>query len=168
MVLIYILSLLFAVTEPLEGPLLSKYLKSSHKVLTKHFGAEIQDIKRIKHASVEKYHVSVNDKKVHLVLAEVAACKLGGCSIFVGDSDDLSSEYFDLLLVLSAEDIIQEIKILDYFSDYGYEINSKRYLKKFIGKSPCDFKLQTDDIDGISGATISSSALESIISQLCE
>ncbi|MBT8233664.1 MAG: FMN-binding protein [Bacteroidia bacterium] len=104
----------------------------------------------------------------HILIAEVAACNLGGCSSFENVKKDKNSEYFDLLLILNKEEEIVTIKILDYFSDYGYEITSKNYLKKYLGKQPCDFKNEIDGIDAISGATISSYALEGMISTMCE
>ncbi len=166
--LFFILSFVTISSDFSEGPLLSKYLKKSHKVVTKHLGAEIQEIKRVEDRYAERYIINQGAEKLELILAEVAACKLGGCATFAKVSDELASEYFDLLIILDANNKILDLKILDYFSDYGYEVNSKRYLKKFIGKSPCIFENGNDNIDAISGATISSMALEGTLSLLCK
>lgn len=103
----------------------------------------------------------------YLLISEVATCNLGGCQI-KGSNENLDSESFDMLVVISPNNEVLSIKILDYFSDYGYEITARKYLKKFIGKNICDFSKKVDGIDGISGATISCNALENSLSLLCE
>ena len=102
----------------------------------------------------------------YALVSEVASCKLGGCQS-TNNVSHVQSEYFDLMVILDKTKSIVEIKVLDYFSDYGYEISSKKYLKKFIGKDVCLFAQKNDNIDAISGATVSSNAIESQIASLC-
>jgi len=82
--------------------------------------------------------------------------------------DQLNSEYYDLSVFVDANKTIQSIKVLDYFSDYGYEITSKRYLKKYVGKTLCDFSTKSDLVDGISGATMSYNGLVNSLIEFCE
>ena len=48
-----------------------------------------------------------------------------------------------------------EVRILDYPSEHGYEINSRWWLKQFVKNQSDERYSYTKNIDGISGATIS-------------
>ncbi|MBT8189564.1 MAG: hypothetical protein HKN67_04650 [Saprospiraceae bacterium] len=112
----------------------------------------------------------VMDKTDHtgfILLSEVAACNLGGCHQYSEIKKTYASEFFDLLVITDLEMNIKHLKILNYFSEFGYQVTSKKYLKKFTGKNVCDFLDDTDEIDIVSGATISSYALEGKLAQLC-
>ena len=65
------------------------------------------------------------------------------------------TDKFDYLVLLDADLVIVKTKILIYREDYGGEIGSKRWLKQFIGKTKNDEFRYGDNIDAISGATIS-------------
>ena len=114
-----------------------------------------------------KQVISNTEVVAFVLVSEVASCHLGGCAA-ISDNINGESEYFDMLVIMDTNRSILKIKILDYFSDYGYEITSKKYLKKFEGKKVCDFSTKIDGIDGISGATISSYALENCLDLLCQ
>lgn len=62
---------------------------------------------------------------------------------------------FDYLVILDKELIVVKTKVLIYREEYGGEIGSKRWLKQFIGKTKEDKFIYGDNIDAISGATIS-------------
>jgi len=62
------------------------------------------------------------------------------------------ADYFDFIVIFDKELIISKVKVLVYREDHGGEVGSKRWLSQFMGKSGED---SLDDIDGISGATIS-------------
>ena len=57
--------------------------------------------------------------------------------------------------------------MLEYSSDYGYEISSKNWLKQFKGFTGCDLKYGGREVDVISGATVSGKSIVSDISNLC-
>jgi len=154
----------------------------SEKLIDKYFD-KVKDYYEDHDLSLKEYTVLLEDKTVkefysvknaknqvesYFLISQVAACSLGGCTSLDEKSKTLSSEYFDLLVILDESKNIQYLKILDYFSDYGYEVTSKRYLKKFKNKNVCSFFEETDGIDAISGATVSSQALEYTLSLLCE
>jgi len=146
-----------------EGRLLSQYKAKVHKKLFKSFETT-QNISltslETKETTLELYQVKSQFKKIgYLALREVKACSLNGCSSGDRKINNLASEYYDIAVLLDQELNISQIVVLDYFSDYGYEISSKRYLKQYQGKNLSDFSLNTPMVDGISGATISYDAL---------
>ena len=83
-------------------------------------------------------------------------CKVGGCSAPSDDVDD-SYEIFEYMVVYDKNLAILKVDIANYGGEYGYEICRSSWLKQFIGK-PKKYKLE-ENIDGISGATVSASYL---------
>jgi len=68
-------------------------------------------------------------------------------------------EYFDYVIYYDQNKVIKAVRVLLYREDYGGEIASKRWLKQFDGKT-VQSPIQIDeDIQGISGATISYRAI---------
>ena len=67
-------------------------------------------------------------------------------------------DYFDLGIFYSLDLKIKSMKVLVYREDHGGEVGSKRWLKQFIGKGIDDPMRLNEDIQGISGATISCEA----------
>ena len=66
---------------------------------------------------------------------------------------------FDFMVVFNPNKSIKTVKVLIYREDHGGEIGSKRWLKQFEGKTPKEANNLTQDIDGISGATMSCDAI---------
>lgn len=64
-------------------------------------------------------------------------------------------DYFDIGLIYDEEARIKSMKVLAYREDHGGEVGSKRWLKQFIGLGEKDPISLNEDIQGISGATIS-------------
>ena len=64
-------------------------------------------------------------------------------------------DYFDLAIFYDTTIHIKSMRMLAYREDHGGEVGSKRWLKQFIGLSSDDPISLNDDIQGISGATIS-------------
>jgi len=62
---------------------------------------------------------------------------------------------FDYLVLLNTKLEIVNIKILIYRESHGGEISSKRWLRQFFGLGINNHAKLQDNIDGISGATIS-------------
>lgn len=65
------------------------------------------------------------------------------------------TDEFDYLVLFDSNLLVVNTKVLIYREDYGGEIGSKRWLKQFLGKSKNDAFRYGDNIDAISGATIS-------------
>ncbi|NRA13834.1 MAG: hypothetical protein HRT57_17980 [Crocinitomicaceae bacterium] len=83
-------------------------------------------------------------------------CKIGGCAA-PSNPNYQSYETFDYIVVYDTDLNIKKVDIANYGGEYGYEICRPKWLKQFIGKNH-GFKLE-DDIDGISGATVSAKFL---------
>ncbi len=64
-------------------------------------------------------------------------------------------DLFDYMVIFNPKGEIIQSKVLIYREDYGGEIGSKRWMKQFVGKSAQDNFRLGDDIQGVSGATIS-------------
>jgi len=167
MVLAIIISLFcFQNTDPL---LSIRYQKKIDKCIAKSLEISKFDLNRIKYDNGELYKIESGNKvKGILLISEVASCNLGGCPAYDKIKNAKASEYFDLMVIMDPSKQIKEVRILDYFSDYGYEVTSRSYLKKFRGKEICLFSSQNDGIDVVSGATVSSYALEGALSVLCD
>jgi len=165
MVLIWIIaSLCFQ-----SNVLLNKYEKAADTELKKNLSIKDYKLNPLNFKGDELYVITSKNEKIgYLLLSEVAACNIGGCPSYKAVEKNASSEYFDMLTILDPDGQIISIKILDYFSDYGYEITSKKYLRKFYGHKVCAISKNEDGVDAISGATISSFALEAKLGQLCD
>lgn len=64
-------------------------------------------------------------------------------------------EYFDYIVYYDNKKVIKAVRVLLYREDYGGEIASKRWLKQFDGMNAHSSIKIDEDIQGISGATIS-------------
>ena len=73
-------------------------------------------------------------------------------TIKVEEGDEF--EQFFLYTLFNEEGELIDIKILDYQSEYGYEVTSKWWLKQFTKKWGQHFEY-SKNIDAISGATVS-------------
>ena len=70
---------------------------------------------------------------------------------------------FDYYIVFDEKVNILKIEILKYRENYGAEICSRRWLKKFINISTNDYVEYNKKIDGISGATISVNSIKTAV-----
>ena len=95
----------------------------------------------------------------YLSLNKSYSCRVGGCAVWtpnVGSKSNYDPFYY---VIISNPDLsIKKVEIIEYFSDYGYEITNKKWLAQFIGLFSGNLTYE-DDIDGISGATISVKSL---------
>ena len=73
---------------------------------------------------------------------------------------------FDYVVVLTPNMQIKKTKVLIYREDYGRQIGSQRWLKQFIGKKAGESVLYGQDVDAISGATISARSLTKAVSEV--
>lgn len=170
MVLMIILCL-FSLLTIQDKPLLEQYNKEVYKTIKKTYEENHFELLMEEQGC---YLVQAETTSLgYILLAEVAACHLGGCTAPSAEKSattttaPVSAEYFDVLVILDHDKTILKVKILNYFSDYGYEVTSKKYLNKYKGKNVCDFVAGSQEVDAISGATISSLALEGFIGQYC-
>jgi hypothetical protein len=94
------------------------------------------------------------------------ACYFGGCTDTLCEAPDQGwREYIYYYVIMDSASNIEKITVLEYESSYGYEISNRGWLKQFYNKKPGKFKL-SQNIDGISGATVSVNAMIDDINSL--
>lgn len=101
--------------------------------------------------------ISGNELIGYANINRVNACRVGGCSS-PGPLNTVRYDHFYYLAVFDIDFSILKVVVLDYQSDYGYEICSKNWLKQFIGSNERRFSYD-ENIDAISGATVSVNAI---------
>lgn len=94
----------------------------------------------------------------YMVLNKAFSCRVGGCAAWSPGADESNYDPFYYVVIVGPSLTIDTIKILEYYSEYGYEITNKHWLAQFSGKTGCNLTYQRD-IDGISGATISAKSM---------
>ena len=75
------------------------------------------------------------------------------------DEEKGKSLRFTFLVVFDNKAKIIAVRILKYREEYGQEIKNRNWLKQFKNKNFTSFNISNNDIDSISGATISSQSL---------
>lgn len=114
--------------------------------------------------------ISSNDSLLgFLVVNKAFGCHENGCNGTGFDKNrviDNSYETFYYAIVFNLDLTIQRVKILQYESDFGYEICGRRWLKQFEGFKGCDLRYGKD-VHGITGATISAESITFDINNLC-
>lgn len=75
-------------------------------------------------------------------------------------------DFFDYMVVYKPDLSILAITVLAYREDYGGEIASKRWLNQFTGKTNPDNMKFGDDIQSISGATLSARSLTQDVQEI--
>lgn len=108
---------------------------------------------------------------VPTILNDVTPAKLDGTNLFEIHSETKLVGYlylgeaasmkrmFDYIILFNIDFTIKKSKVLIYREDYGQQIGSQRWLKQFIGLSTDDSLIYGENIDAISGATISASSM---------
>lgn len=76
--------------------------------------------------------------------------------VYLGEAPSMKS-VFDYIVLFDPDFTIKKSKVLIYREDYGQQIGSQRWLKQFIGLSINDTPVYGQNIDAISGATVSAS-----------
>lgn len=111
-------------------------------------------------AEVNQVSISLpSDIKTRLNMKSNSLYKLSVREEFKGylflDSQRSKFDTFDYMVILNKDLSIKKVDILVYREAYGGEICSKVFLKQFHGKTSQSKIKIGDDIQGISGATIS-------------
>ncbi|MEX0274035.1 MAG: FMN-binding protein [Flavobacteriaceae bacterium] len=128
--------------------------KKVRKEITSHFGMgqfQLQDI-AIPHAVSDQLPMAISESNFF--------------GIYNGDDNSLTgyafvdrapskTAQFDYLVLFCPDLKVVHSKVLIYREEYGGEIGSKRWLRQFLGMSGKDRVAVGENVDGISGATIS-------------
>ncbi|MEM9648359.1 MAG: FMN-binding protein [Bacteroidota bacterium] len=77
-------------------------------------------------------------------------------------------DVFDYVVLFNPDFSVKKAKVLIYRENHGRQIGSQRWLKQFIGKSTSDSLTYGDDIDAISGATISAKSMTKAVKEVLE
>ena len=77
---------------------------------------------------------------------------------YVGSAASMKKK-FEYILMFKPDLSIKKSKVLIYRENYGRQIGSQRWLIKFVGFTPSDELTYGENIDAISGTTISASSM---------
>lgn len=141
----------------------TKIEKSIDKLAQKAWSTE--NIKRIpinvpdslKHNLSNSYVLVLNNQVLGYACYTTAyGCQVGGCAK-PKDPNAQTYETFDYIVLFNTDFSIKTIEITEYPGAYGYQICRRSWLKQFTDKTP-SLKLN-EDIDGVSGATVSAQFL---------
>ncbi len=97
----------------------------------------------------------------YIFVGRVNSCRTGGCSVAGNTGTNMSSEYFDYLILFDNRARINLVHVFNYRATHGYEICSRGWLRQFSGYNGSGQLEVGKTIDGISGATKSVHAITS-------
>lgn len=93
-----------------------------------------------------------------IYIGRVNSCRSGGCSID-GDPQSLAFEFFDYFLLADTAGQVLWVKVFNYQATQGHEVMSRGWLNQFKGLKKDEKVVFGHDIEAISGATVSASAI---------
>ena len=91
-------------------------------------------------------------------IGRVNSCRSGGCSVEM-DPESMAFEFFDYFLVADALGEVLWVKVYNYQATQGHEVMSRGWLNQFKGLTTKEKVVFGEDIESISGATVSASAI---------
>lgn len=111
--------------------------------------------------------VKSKGKDVGMVyVGRVNSCHAGGCSIEPESESSLSFEFFDYFLLVDNSGKVLWVKVYNYQATQGHEVMSRGWLNQFKGLTKNEKLIFGRDIETISGATVSASAITTDIQQV--
>lgn len=112
------------------------------------------------------YEIMGKDGKIGMMYSgRVNSCRSGGCSID-DDEQKLSYEFFDYFMLADTDGKILWVKVFNYQATQGHEVMSRGWLNQFKGLTSEKHIILGEDIETISGATISAKAITDDIQQV--
>ena len=170
--LVYII-LLLGITLPQEG-IPKVFEKKIDRLLKGNFGKEPLELTTTLFPSTtsaipDRFLFTINrlqEQLGFLVINKSQGCHIGGCDGIALD-ENAKYENFWYAVVFDNNHQILQIKVLEYTSEYGYEICAKNWLKQFQGYKGCNLTYGSKEVDAISGATVSAQSIVMDISNLC-
>lgn len=149
-------------------------LKKINKAVTKIFKVEEfdvvdDDLFNLKNCFENGCWLKITSKGKDLgrvYIGRVNSCHAGGCSIEPGDESSLSFEFFDYFLLVDNSGEVLWVKVYNYQATQGHEVMSRGWLNQFKGLTKNDKLVFGQDIEAISGATVSASAITANIQQV--
>jgi Na+-translocating ferredoxin:NAD+ oxidoreductase RnfG subunit len=123
---------------------------------------KLSDTSSVKKTFSGKYFQITEDEVnpyKYIYVGRVNSCRGGGCSISANTSQANSSEYFDYFILFDSKLSVQLVKVFNYQATHGYEVTAKGWLKQFIGHDGSKPLQVNQNVDAISGATVSVNAI---------
>src|SRR5690606_12736250 len=102
--------------------------------------------------------------------SKARSCKVMGDTIllgyaYVGEAPSMK-RIFDYIVLFNPDLTIKKAKVLIYREDHGRQIGSQRWLQQFIGMNVNDTPNYGENIDAISGATISAKSMTKAVGRV--
>ena len=97
---------------------------------------------------------NVSQPKGYFYIGRVFTCRQGSCSNNVS-----KSEFFDYIVFYNTNKSIERVKMISYKASRGHQMTSSGWLRQFKGYDGSRALTIGKDIDAISGATVSVSAI---------
>ncbi|PLX22953.1 MAG: FMN-binding protein [Salinivirgaceae bacterium] len=139
------------------------------RTLSKSFDIEQPEFKTVKLSNTlkKKYEVKgelfkvINSDNSYLYIysGRVFSCRTGGCSAPDPLSNNHDGEYFDYFAIFDQQGNVTNVRVFNYQATHGQGVTSKGWLKQFTKLAPNETPTVNQNIDGISGATISTYAI---------
>ena len=123
----------------------------------------------IKNSHIELFTITKDSlHRGYLSVTMANGCHEGGCDakgFDVQQEEEFTGRYeqYYFATIFDIKGEILRVKVIEYDSEYGYEIMSRGWLKQFVKKQNDDEFTYGKNIDAIAGATISG---ESIVSEV--
>ncbi|NOX46429.1 MAG: FMN-binding protein [Chlorobi bacterium] len=157
------------------GQVYERHERKIGKVLTKEFESVEFDIEKVQfgdslvqNQDLEVFKINGKESVLGYFLVDNAtACRVGGCPVYSRDTQSGNYELFSYFVLYDSNLNLKQVKILEYGPEYGYEITSKRWLRQFAGSKDCHIDYG-EDVDAITGATISARSLIDNVNDACE
>jgi hypothetical protein len=101
--------------------------------------------------------VSAIEKRtgLNVLWKEIRRWKSSDGGSFLVDEVVGKHKFFTIAVALNAGGSVKQIEILDYRESYGSEVHNDAWRSRFIGKTSTAALALTDDIENISGMTLS-------------
>lgn len=169
LILITFISLIgLKLTDNVLSPKMERNIKRGLKSVWK---TEDLELESVDFETINGYNKVFKVKEDEIVIGylqvrRAKGCEIGGCSKkTLGKNNSLVRNYenFDYIIIHDINYVIKYVKVVNYKSDYGYEIVSKRWLKQYVGTKGIKLKYG-HDIQAISGATVSGNSITDDIS----
>ncbi len=140
----------------------SKLDKKVKATISKTYKLKQYDLTAIRvEASVE----NITERKVNDCLFAIKSASETQGYIYVGEAPSMKN-VFDYAILLSEDLEIVNTKVLIYREKHGRQIGMKRWLKQFFGMTSKDRPTLGDNVDGISGATISATSMTNSVREV--
>ena len=162
---IFILFSLVLLVSPLWSQKTTQELKQLNKAIRKTWDIDKPIISLLDSNTSALSTMSLNGeifivKKQNITLGyayigKVFSCRAGGCTAEPKLQSEDDFEYFDYLILLNNDISVELVRIFNYQATHGQEVCNPSWLKQFKaydGKTKLDYG---NEIDAISGATIS-------------